>query len=130
MTFDVTVKDASNADVTFRNIVAGSDGVPSRWDVPTSNTIRGFRSTVSLASRDSGNNSRRGRNVQLQFRFPQVNNVDGVQAVVSTTPIDIKVVLPASLTDEQAEDFVALAFNFLANAKVKNWIASGFGPTA
>lgn len=130
MTFDVTVKDAGDTDVTFRNIVAGSDGVPSRWDVPSSNTVRGFRSTVSLATRDSGGNSRRGRNVQAQFRFPQVNNVDGVEAVVSTTPIDVKVVLPASLTDEQAANFVALAFNFLAHASVKDWIASGFGPSA
>lgn len=123
---DITVKDATAADVTFTLLTpAAGDGSLAVWQVK-----RGISPVVypelTAMSRKTAQNSRR---TDSKFIYPVATSPnDGTLPVVtSRAEISISSIIPRTFPEGSRDDFITLATNAFRSALLQSMHRDGTG---
>lgn len=121
----ITVKDPSNADVTYAVLSpSAGDGQPALFRVESS-ADRNLRPTLAIRSRGPNGGTRR---VEGVCSFPIVRVVDGVNVKQGAIPVDFSIALPGHVSDSEAEYAVTVASNLIASDLVRAAMEEGYAP--
>lgn len=125
---NITVKDASNADVVFNAAVpSAGDRTPARWNANAVSAIAGFRPTATVVTRDNGRES--GRVLEGNAVWPFTQTVSGVETSVARMPFKVSTTLPTNVPASSVLNAWVVFANFYASALMRQVAEEGYAPT-
>lgn len=123
---NITVKNASNADVVFvAKSASPGDGSFAQWQ--TAGVSPATSGSLRVKTTDNGNKS--ARVMSLSGAIPEVAVVDGVSTVVNLVPISLSLTIPKKMATAQAIEATTTLLNACASSLIKEVATSGYAPT-
>lgn len=123
---NITVKKADGTtDVVYTATQASSgDGSPALWVSLTHSAVRAMRALVKVVARDNG--PKDARKVEVQYRYPVIRVVGGVDTVVATVPVSIVTTVANILTEAEINEAISQGLNLANSALVKACMKDGY----
>lgn len=123
----VVKKSDGTTDVTYTAIAgAANEGSPALWQVTAGTGVRSAR--PSLTFRAKLNGTKVARRVDLQYVYPVVRTISGVDTVVGKVPVDFSVPVPEWATDAEVAEAIDQCLNLLSSTLIRSSVKAGVAP--
>lgn len=124
---NIVVNNASAVATTYTAITSSSgDRVPALWLNNASSTIRAHRQKLMSEFHDNGNGTTRVGVVQ--YEYPVIATVNGVETIVAKIPLKLVGSLPKSVPDSVVLDAITLGLGLMGSALIKSAFAEQTAP--
>lgn len=122
---NITIKKADGTtDIVYTGLSgAGGDGSPSMWRAGSTGAAM-HRPTLSVTTRWNG--PKTARRVVMQFNYPEVVSVSGVDTVANRLPIEITAPIPMGMSDAVIAEAIAQGANLFKAALLQEIFKTGF----
>lgn len=128
---DITVKKADGTTNILWSLVAsaGGDTSPAVWRSNSASGTLGQRPTISIKSRNNGDNT--ARRVEYNAVFPSVytDSSSGLTQIRSKCVWSGSVVVPLDMADTDRNEQAAQVANLIASSLFVSTFNSGYAPT-
>lgn len=125
---NITVLNASAANVIYVAAVpSAGDTSAARWNQNAASGIAGFRPTFTSITRDNGNNT--GRRLTVNYMFPVVETVGGVDTITAKVTASSTILLPTNVAVSSVKNGYVQFANLLASPLMVAVAEEGYSPT-
>lgn len=125
---NITVKKADGTtDITYvADVPSAGDRSPASWTVKNA-VARALRINLSFLSQWNGQRS--GRRCTVVAKYPVIRDINGVQTVVATIPVELTTLIPQLVLDAEATEAVAQFGNLIKSPLISDSLIAGYAPT-
>lgn len=125
---NITVKKADGTtDITYvADTPSSGDRSPATWTVKNA-VARALR--ISLSFMSQWNGARTGRRCSVIAKYPVIREINGVNTVVATIPMELTTLIPQLVLDAEADEAVAQFGNLIKSTLISGSLSAGYAPT-
>jgi hypothetical protein len=125
---NITIKNSADADVVFSAATPSSgDKSPAQWTSNSASATIGNRPKFGVQTRDNSRGN--GRVLEINFNFPILQTIAGVETVVARVPLTASGTLPTNVDASKVSEAFLQFGNLISSDLIREAMADGYAPT-
>lgn len=125
---NITVKNKANADVVYvAKVPSAGDKTPAKWTQDALSNVQSFRPALAVGTKDNSTGKR--RIVEVNFAYPIVQTVGGVDTLVDKVTFQGMFSLSKEIDTAANEEATIQVGNLMVSALLRGVFSDGFAPT-